>query len=122
MNRIPMLDALDPGRDDPGYWHRLHRNVMAAVAPELARRRMLARSTVPELVHSWSRTLVPASLLAAVVAGFLLVQAPTGPSAATDRAVEQLAEGPAEALLEPMLASPGTGGDDGSVWFAGSGF
>lgn len=77
------LRALDPGRDDPGYWLRFQQGVMAAARDELVRRRMLADVTIGELVTSWSRTLVPAAVLAAAVASFLLLQPVPGGAPAT---------------------------------------
>lgn len=68
------LRALDPASRDPGYWPRFHRSVMAAAGDELARRRMLADVTIGDLMTSWSRTLVPASVLAAAVAAFVILQ------------------------------------------------
>jgi hypothetical protein len=66
------LSLLDPASQDPNYWFRFRTWVMTGAARELARRRMVARVTVGDVVHSWARTLVPTALLAAMVAGLLL--------------------------------------------------
>lgn len=125
MTRIPSLRELDPARTDAGYWHRLHMRIVAAAAPELARRR--ARGSVPGLVLEWSRAVVPAALLAAMMAGILLLQ--DGPDAPADRltaasgvAVEELIEGAAGDFMEPAVASLETDEDGGTVWLAGGSF
>ena len=65
------LAGIDPGSDDPSYWFRFRRAVTQRAAAELARRRR-GDLTVGDLVVSWSRTLVPATMIAA--AGFLLLR------------------------------------------------
>lgn len=113
-----LLRALDPERSEPGYWARLHRRVMEAAAPELARRRAIRDVTLDEVMSSWARTVVPTALLAAVVAGLLLLQdtgAETGASRPAD--VE-------EALLEGLEGSGFSAlaserdGDPNAVMFA----
>jgi hypothetical protein len=69
-----LLAMLDPELDDPGYWPRFHRWVVTSAAPELARRRRTAALTVPDVMLSWWRTLVPAALATAVLAGALLLR------------------------------------------------
>jgi len=64
---------LDPARSDPGYWAHFQDRVMARALPELARRRRQAHLSVVDVVHSWSRLLVPAAVAAAAVAGMLLM-------------------------------------------------
>lgn len=73
--RDPMLDlsGLDPEKSAPGYWLRFQDRVMSAALPELARRRRRVQMSVVDVVHSWSRLLVPAAVAAAAVAGMLLV-------------------------------------------------
>lgn len=68
------LSELDPGRDDPMYWMRFHRGVLADGRFELARRRRAADLTVAGVVSSWSRALVPVALAAAAAAGIMLAQ------------------------------------------------
>jgi hypothetical protein len=69
------LGALDPVAEDPRYWDRFQAKVLAGVFPELARR--AARPlTIPDVVMSWSRMIVPGAALAAAVAGVLLLADP----------------------------------------------
>ena len=67
-----ILSALDPEGTDPGYWHRFHLWVVDSAAPQLARRRRLAGSSVSDVMFSWWRTLVPAALATAAVAAAML--------------------------------------------------
>ena len=116
------LKALDPERDEPGYWARLHRRIMAAAAPELARRRALRDVTLDEVISSWARTVVPTALLAAALAGLLLVQdarPEPGRSAAAD-VEEALLEGLEDSGF-PAVAS-GRDGEPNAVMFAGESF
>jgi hypothetical protein len=76
MNHIEpkvSLDALDPGRGDPGYWGRFQAQVMSAAGPELTRRRR-ARVTMGDVMLSWSRLVVPFAVTAAAAAALVLVQ------------------------------------------------
>ena len=70
--RVP-LDALDPGSRDPGFWLRFHNRVMDRARAELSRRRMAAELSVADVVFAWRRALVPMALLAAAMAGILLM-------------------------------------------------
>lgn len=91
------MDSLDPDRHDPGYWSRFHRRVLEAAAGELALRRVRGASTVSETVFSWGRTVVPAALAAALLAGILLFSEPSGaPSRADITDVEELLAGDLE--------------------------
>jgi hypothetical protein len=85
------LGALDPGERAPGYWRNFERTVLAAARPELARRRRLAEITVSEVVFSWSRALVPAAMVAAATAAFLITRSEE--SRRFVRLEEALAEG-----------------------------
>ena len=67
------LAILDPGHDDPGYWFRFRSLVMARVADELTRRRLAAEVGVVDFLQSWSRTVIRAALIAAAIAGVLLL-------------------------------------------------
>lgn len=67
------LKSLDPGSNDPGFWLRFHSRVMAQAQGELARRRMAGELSVVDVVFAWRRALVPLALMAAALAGFLLV-------------------------------------------------
>jgi hypothetical protein len=104
----PLQDAmasLDPAANDSTYWMRFQVAVLSDASRELARRRMMAQVTVAEVLNSWSRAVMPTTLLAAAVAGLLLVQAPkqSGP---THAGVEELlvSEIPSETV--PLLLSP----------------
>lgn len=68
------LGSLDPANVDPNYWFRFHGRVMAGADGELARRRMMAKLTVGDVLASWSRTLVPTAMLAAAVAALILIR------------------------------------------------
>ena len=70
--RIP-LDSLDPGSQDAGFWLRFHGRVMDAAQAELARRRMVGELSVLDVVFAWRRALVPMALLAAALAGILMM-------------------------------------------------
>lgn len=72
------LGSLDPASVDPNYWFRFHGQVMAGADRELARRRMMTRLTVGDVLASWSRTLVPTALLAAAVATLILIRTGSG--------------------------------------------
>src|SRR5690606_36451896 len=72
-----------PEPSDPGYWSRFHHWVTTAAAPELARRRRVARATVADVLLSWSHALVPAALAAAAVAGAELLREQSSPAPVT---------------------------------------
>ncbi len=67
------LEALDPGRGDPGFWIRFHSRVLAQAQGELERRRMAQESGIADTVFAWRGILVPLTLMAAALAGILLV-------------------------------------------------
>ena len=83
------FEVLDPGSGDPGFWERFHRRVMASAGPELARRGVTPGLTVFEVLQSWGRAVVPVALMAATLAGILLVQGDSGPSPAPMMTVEE---------------------------------
>lgn len=74
--RIP-LELLDPGNSDPGHWARFQARVMALAGPELARRRAARPLTIGDVLASWWRLLVPASVVAAAAMASLLMPAET---------------------------------------------
>lgn len=74
--------AVDPASDDPNYWFRFRAWVVESAGPELARRRIIRDVTVGDVMSSWARTLVPTALMAAVLAGVLMVRQPPEPSPA----------------------------------------
>jgi hypothetical protein len=105
-DRLPM-EALDPGASDPRFWARFHGRVMEQAQPELGRRREYLRLTIPEVVFSWRRTLVPTALMAAALAGILLLgqgeaMAPLSPIALEEALTEDL-------LVEPIPSILGRG-------------
>ena len=67
------LESLDPGSRDPGFWLRFHTRVMGKAQAELARRRMVGELSVVDVVFAWRRAVVPISLLAAALAGILIL-------------------------------------------------
>lgn len=68
------LAFLDPESGDSGYWHRFRHRVMVLAGPELAQRRAARPVTVVDVVLGWRNALVPTALLAAALAGLLLMQ------------------------------------------------
>ena len=68
------LAVLDPGLDDPGYWSRFLSLVMVRAADELSRRRFAAEVGVADFLRSWSVTVIRAALIAAAIAGVLLLR------------------------------------------------
>ena len=83
------FEVLDPGSGDPGFWERFHRRVMASAGPELARRGVTPGLTVFEVLQSWGRAVVPVALMAATLAGILLVQGDSGLQPAPMMTVEE---------------------------------
>lgn len=81
------LELLDPGHSDPGHWGRFQARVMALAGPELARRRVARHPTVGDVLASWWRLLVPASVVAAAAMAALLMPAET--STGADIAIEE---------------------------------
>ena len=69
------LGALDPASHDPNYWFRFRGWVMSGATGELARRRLIADLTVGDVLTSWARTVLPTALLAAAVAGLMMMRA-----------------------------------------------
>ena len=111
MNRdegIQDLRALDPATEDPGYWAGFRTAVLSRAVGELARRRELARLTVPGLLSSWSRSLIPVSLAAAAIAAFMVSYERASESEAAPIALEELfleetREGPFNAVMEGTM-------------------
>ncbi len=83
------FEVLDPGSGDPGFWERFHRRVMASAGPELARRRLTQDLTVFDVLRSWGRAVVPVALMAATLAGILLVQGDSALQSAPMMTVEE---------------------------------
>lgn len=82
-----LLELLDPGHEDPGHWARFQAFVMAMAGPELARRRAARQPTVGDVLASWWRLLIPASVVAAAAMASLLMPAET--MAGADIAIEE---------------------------------
>jgi hypothetical protein len=74
MELAEVLSVLDPAREDPNYWLRFRSWVLGAAAKELSRRRFMAQLTVGDVVQSWARAVVPTALVAALLAGVLLLR------------------------------------------------
>jgi hypothetical protein len=85
------LRLVDPASADPNYWLRFQSWVMVNAGPELARRRLMGDITIGDVLTAWSRTLVPAAVLAATLAGLFMARGSTSPDPAPAAvAVEEL--------------------------------
>jgi len=98
------LESLDPGSEDPGFWIRLHGRVLAQARDELARRQMAGEWSIAEVVFQWRKTLVPVTLLAATLAGIIVLgqgepASPLSPIALEEALVEGLAGDPIPTVL-----------------------
>ena len=82
-----LLELLDPGHEDPGHWARFQARVMVLAGPELARRRVSRQPTVGDVLASWWRLLVPASVVGAAAMASLLM--PTETTTGADIAIEE---------------------------------
>ena len=99
------LEVLDPARRDANYWFRFRGWVMNGAAGELARRRLVVELTVGDVLTSWARTVVPTALLAAALAGMIMMRAETVPAQQMVGVEELLVtEIPSETV--PVLLSP----------------
>ena len=92
MEIYAALRALDPGERESGYWDRFSGRVAAGAGQELVRRRAAASMTMGDVVVGWARTLVPTAMLAAALAGVVLMRG-------------EVAESPAPMGIEEMLTS-----------------
>ena len=101
------LAVLDPGLDDPGYWSRFLSLVMARAAGELSRRRLVAEAGVADFLQSWSLTVIRAALIAAAIAGVLLLR----DRPATVLGVEEALTMGLEDRTLPNLMEQSEGGD-----------
>ncbi len=101
------LAVLDPGLDDPGYWPRFLSHVMTRAADELARRRLAAETGVADTLQSWSLTVIRAAVIAAVIAGVLLLR----DRPATALGVEEALTVGLEDRTLPDLMEQSEGGD-----------
>jgi hypothetical protein len=115
MELAEAFGSLDPASIDPNYWLRLRGWVMTGAARELARRRLMAQLTVGDVLTSWARTVVPTAVLAAALAGLLMLRS-TEPAGTDFIGLEELlvSEIPGETV--PVLLTPE--GTEGVVAFA----
>jgi len=90
MELASAMELLDPGRADSTYWMRFRAKVLRRAAPELARRRLMAEVSLPDVVMSWARAIVPAAVIAAAMAGLLLLHDHTMVAQASTVDVEEL--------------------------------
>jgi hypothetical protein len=102
------LKVLDPGEADPGYWSRFGEWVVAAAGPELARRQIAASLTVGDVLAAWARTLVPTAMMAAAVAGMLLLRAPRT-EALPPLGIEELLVSELQGLTIPQISPDAPG-------------
>ena len=105
--QAPDLAVLDPGLDDPGYWPRFLSTVMVRASNELSRRRLRAESGVTDLLQSWSGTVIRAALVAALIAGVLLLRDQPGTTLGVE---EALTAGFEDRTLPDLMGQP-EGGD-----------
>jgi len=75
MELASALAFVDPAGVDPNYWLRFQSWVMARAGHELARRRMMTDLTIGEVLSGWARAVVPTAVIAAIIAGFVLLRA-----------------------------------------------
>jgi len=102
MELADALSVLDPARGDPNYWLRFRSWVMGAAAKELSRRHLMAQLTVGDVVQSWARAVVPTALVAALLAGVLLLRQSTL-SSPLPISVEELLVSEIEGETIPMM-------------------
>lgn len=101
-----ILRVLDPAQRDPGYWMRFRARVLRRAAPELARRRLMADVSLSDVMMSWARAVVPAAVLAAMLAGlFLLTNHPAVPQPSSVSVEELLAAGVHGSTIPAELAN-----------------
>jgi len=109
--------VLDPSQDDPGYWFRFRGWIMKEAADELARRRLSVDLTVADLLESWSRTVIPVAMVAAIAAIVLMRSSPDNdPKVFVGIGVEELLVREIPAQTQPVLLSPNAA--EGIVAFA----
>jgi len=110
-DRMTSLRALDPGRENPGYWNEYRARIMDRVAFELARRRAAARESVASVLSGWSRSLIPAAVAAAAIAAVLLSAEARGSGVPEAQLVMQdiLGESAGDGAFEILLSADRTG-------------
>jgi hypothetical protein len=101
------LRSLDPATEDPNYWLRFRSWVMSEAAFELARRRRIVELSVEDVLASWSRTLLPVAMAAAVAAvAFIRSPQADAPTVVTVVGVEELLVAEVREETQPVLLSP----------------
>ncbi len=81
------LGVLDPGLDDPGYWPRFLSAVMLRATDELSRRRLAAELGAGDFLQTWSPTVIRGALIAAAIAGVLLLWDGPAPTLGVEEAL-----------------------------------
>lgn len=119
MEVASWLEALDPATAEPNYWLRFQSWVMNNAAAELARRRLMAELTMGDVMTSWARAVIPTAVLAAALAGLLLLRAHAVP-APVPMGVEELLMAGVEGATIPVTLSSEEAGP--AVVFASEGF
>lgn len=109
MTVAELLGRLSPEADDPSYWVRFRARVMRAAAGELARRRLMAEMTVADVLVSWARAVVPTAVLAAALAGLVLLHAHMAPAPTPAPVEELLVAGIEGETIPTTLARNGSG-------------
>ncbi len=113
-DRFKGIGVADPAWDDPRYWDRFHAAVLARAVFELATRRRQAQQPVAAVLSSWSRSLIPVALAAAVIAALLIGSeanrgpAPAAPPLALEDVLgDEVGDGSFQAVMQGELhASP----------------
>jgi len=114
-----LLASLDPASHDANYWFRFQSWVLDRTAPELARRRLMAELTMSEVLTSWARTVIPTAMLAAALAGLLLLRGHEVPAPRPMGVEEVLTVGVEGASIPARLRDEEAGS---AVAFASEGF
>lgn len=99
------LRSLDPGDRDEAYWTRFGNWIVSGAGAELSRRRALASMTVADVLVGWARTLVPTAMVAAALAGLMLVQA-QGAESPTPLGIEEMLVSDLEGITIQQISSP----------------
>jgi hypothetical protein len=120
-DRLP-LEALDPGKSDPGYWDRFHGLVMDQAADELQRRRLAGDMGIADVVFQWRKALVPVALMAATVAGIFVAGTAEPAAEFAPVALEEALWGDLEGDPIPAVLQPGEEVDQFALLASAGGF
>jgi hypothetical protein len=110
MEIYTALRVLDPGERAAGYWNAFHARVTSAAGAELVRRRAAASMTVGDVLVGWARTLVPTAMLAAALAGVVLMRGETT-EAPAPLGIEEMLTSELKGLTIPQISSPDAPGN-----------